>query len=68
MGVMGSASASSFPLGFAIEPKLQECIHKGLFVPFDVILLSEQGASVDQYLKSSSVVLSFDARAHPTTG
>lgn len=31
---------------------MQEHIREGLFVPFDVILLSEQGASVDNYFLS----------------
>lgn len=61
--VSGSeASDTSFPLGFSIELKLQECIKCGLFVPFDILLISEQGGSVDHYLENLSEALSIDSR------
>lgn len=46
--------SSSFPLRFSIEPKHLERIKQGLFVPFDILLISKQGGSVDHYLKNLS--------------
>lgn len=44
--------AFRFSLGCSIKPKLQECICQGLYIPFEIILTSEQGGSVDQNLKT----------------
>lgn len=56
---------SAFPLGFSIEPKLQEWICKGLFVLLDIILLSELGASIDHYHKNLLIAPEIDARTWP---
>lgn len=53
---------SAFPLGGPIEPKLKDRIKCSLFVPSDIILLSELGASVDHYLKNLSVTPAADDR------
>lgn len=61
---LGAWHGSAFPLGSSNEPKLQEQIRKGLFVLFDIILLSEQWASVDHHLRNLSVAPTFDSRTH----
>lgn len=38
------SSLSDFSLGGAMEPKLQDCIRLGFYVPFEIILSAEQGA------------------------
>lgn len=53
-------SSTAFPQGAAIETKLQERIHHGLFVPIEIILASEQGASTDTYLKNLSLAPASD--------
>lgn len=55
------SSSSSFSLGGNIEPKLQERICKGLFVPFEIIIASNQGASIDNFLKNLSNAPTSDA-------
>lgn len=46
---------SVFSLGCSIEPLLQEWICHGLLVPFEIISISDQGGSIDQYLKNCTV-------------
>lgn len=54
-------TSSAFSLGFSIEPKLQDRIRCGLFIPFDIILISEQGGLIDQYLETLSVAPTTDS-------
>lgn len=60
-----SQPTMAFPLGESLEPKLKECILRGLYVPMNIILLSEEGINVDFHLRTLSVASCGDACSCP---
>lgn len=59
---VSSSNSNPIPLGSSIEPKLKARIIKGLYVPMDVILVSEQGGNIDHYLRNTTLTPGNDSR------
>lgn len=53
--------SNPIPLGSAIEAQLKSRIIKGLYVPIDVILVSDQGGNIDAYLRNTTHTPSNDS-------
>lgn len=59
-----SPNSNHIPLGSSFEPKLKDGITKGLYVPIDIILVSEQGGNIDSYLCNTTHMPGNDSCNH----